>query len=91
MRHSNIKRSKSWVGPADVYYTLVRTGTIKDSDITGQRTVVLADGSQSKLPTFTIRSLRVGDKIIENVNASVLPLEGPPASILPEAACVSLS
>src|SRR5499427_6534407 len=62
--------------PSDVYYTLVRTGTIKDSDITGQRTVVLADGSQSKLPTFTIRSLRVGDKIIENVNASVLPLEG---------------
>ena len=62
--------------PADVYYTLVRTGTIKDSDITGQRTVVLADGSQSKLPTFTIRSLRVGDNVIENVNASVLPLEG---------------
>jgi predicted aspartyl protease len=62
--------------PADVYYTLVRTGTIKDSDTTGQRTVVLADGSQSKLPTFTIRSLRVGNKIIENVNASVLPLEG---------------
>lgn len=62
--------------PADVYYTLVRTGTIKDSDIIGQRTVVLADGSQSKLPTFTIRSLRVGDKIIENVNANVLPLEG---------------
>jgi len=62
--------------PADVYYTLVRAGTIKDSDITGQRTVVLADGSQSKLPTFTIRSLRVGDNVIENVNASVLPLEG---------------
>jgi predicted aspartyl protease len=62
--------------PADVYYTLVRTGTIKDSDIIGQRTVVLADGSKSKLPTFTIRSLKVGDKIIENVNASVLPLEG---------------
>ena len=62
--------------PADVYYTLVRTGTIKDADITGKRTVVLADGSESNLPTFTIRSLRVGDKIIENVKASVLPLEG---------------
>ena len=62
--------------PADVYYTLVRTGTINDSDIIGERTVVLADGSKSKLPTFTIRSLRVGDKIIENVNASVLPMEG---------------
>jgi len=62
--------------PADVYYTLVRTGTIKDTDITGQRTVVLADGSQSKLPTLTISSLKVGDKIIENVNATVVPLEG---------------
>ena len=62
--------------PADVYYTLVRTGTIKDSDITGQRTVVLADGSTSKLPTFTIRSLRVGNKLVENVNASVLPFQG---------------
>jgi predicted aspartyl protease len=62
--------------PADVYYTLVRTGTIRESDITGQRTVVLADGSKSKLPTFTIRSLKVGGNIIENVNASVLPLQG---------------
>jgi len=62
--------------PADVYYTLLRTGTIKDTDITGQRTVVLADGSQSKLPTLTISSLKVGDKVIENVNATVVPLEG---------------
>ena len=62
--------------PADVYYTLVRTGTIKDSDVIDQRTVVLADGSQTKLPSFTIRSLKIGDKIIENVKATVLPLEG---------------
>jgi predicted aspartyl protease len=62
--------------PADVYYTLVRTGTIKDSDVIDQRTVVLADGSQAKLPSFTIRSLKIGDKIIENVKATVLPLEG---------------
>jgi len=62
--------------PADVYYTLQRTGTIKDSDVTGERTVILADGTQSKLPTFKIRSLKIGGKIIENVNATVLPLEG---------------
>jgi len=62
--------------PADVYYTLVRTGTTKDTDITGERTVVLADGTQSKLPTFTIRSLKVGDKVIDNVVATVVPLEG---------------
>jgi clan AA aspartic protease (TIGR02281 family) len=62
--------------PADVYYTLQRTGTIQDSDITGQRTVILADGTQSKLPTLKIRSLKIGGKIIENVDATVLPLEG---------------
>jgi len=62
--------------PADVYYTLQRTGTIQDSDITGQRTVILADGTQSKLPTLKIRSLKIGGKVIENVDATVLPLEG---------------
>jgi WD40 repeat protein len=40
--------------PADVFSTLVRAGTIKDSDIIGEQTYVLADGSQSKSPTFTI-------------------------------------
>jgi len=62
--------------PANVYNTLVRTGTISDSDIIGQGTVVLADGSKSKLPIFTIRSLKVGDKTIKNVIAAVLPLGG---------------
>ena len=38
--------------------------------------IVLADGTQSKLPSFTIRSLKVGDKVIENVVATVVPLEG---------------
>jgi hypothetical protein len=32
--------------PANVYNPLVRTGTINDSDIIGQGTVVLADGSK---------------------------------------------
>jgi clan AA aspartic protease (TIGR02281 family) len=62
--------------PANVYNTLVRTGTINDSDIIGQGTVVLADGSKSKLPILTIRSLKVGDKIVKNVITAVLPLGG---------------
>jgi len=62
--------------PANVYNTLVRTGTINDSDIIGQGTVVLADGSKSKLPIFTIRSLKVGDKTITNVITAVLPVGG---------------
>jgi hypothetical protein len=47
--------------PLDVYSTLKRTGTINDSDVLGQKTYVLADGSKSQLTTFRIRSLKVGD------------------------------
>ena len=62
--------------PADVFSTLRRTGTIKDSDFIGQRTYVLADGSKSQSPTFMIRSLKVGDVVLENVTASVAPSQG---------------
>jgi clan AA aspartic protease (TIGR02281 family) len=62
--------------PADVFSTLVRTGTIKDSDIIGEQTYVLADGSKSQSVTFTIRSLKVGDKVVENVRASVASVQG---------------
>jgi clan AA aspartic protease (TIGR02281 family) len=62
--------------PSDVFSTLRRTGTITDSDITGEQTYVLANGSETKGITFTIRSLRVGDKVAENVRASVVPDQG---------------
>jgi clan AA aspartic protease (TIGR02281 family) len=62
--------------PANVYDTLVRNGTISDSDMIGQGTVILADGSKSKLSVFTIRSLKVGGKTINNVIAAVLPSGG---------------
>jgi clan AA aspartic protease (TIGR02281 family) len=62
--------------PADVFSTLVRTGTIRDSDIIGERTYVLADGSRSRSVTFTIRSLKVGGKVVENVVGSVAPAQG---------------
>ena len=62
--------------PNDVFTTLKRTGTVKEADIVGQRTYVLADGSKTQSATFTIRSLKVGDIIIENVSASVAPFQG---------------
>jgi clan AA aspartic protease (TIGR02281 family) len=62
--------------PADVFSTLRRTGTITDADIIGDQTYVLADGSKSKSFTFTIRSLKVGDIVIENVIGGVAPLQG---------------
>src|SRR5262249_35352061 len=62
--------------PADVFLTLTRTGTIKDSDIIGEQTYVLADGSKSKSVTFTIRSLKIGDTIVKNVKGSVATTDG---------------
>jgi clan AA aspartic protease (TIGR02281 family) len=54
--------------PADVFNALRRAGTV---GATGQATYVLADGSKVRNLTFMIRSLRVGDLIVENVEASV--------------------
>lgn len=62
--------------PADVFSTLERAGAIKDSDITGQEIYVLADGSKSQSTTFTIKSLRIGNLIVENVRGSVAPPQG---------------
>jgi TPR repeat protein len=57
--------------PADVVTTLMRTGTLKQSDFLDQKTYRLADGSTVPSQTFRIRSLKVGNKVIENVNGSV--------------------
>jgi len=62
--------------PADVVSTLRRAGTIEETDFIGQQTYVLADGSKSQSATFTIRSLRVGDMVLENVRGSVRIFSG---------------
>ena len=62
--------------PADVVMTLVRTGTITDADFLGKQTYKLADGSTVPSQQFVIRSLKVGDKTLENVVGSVAPVAG---------------
>jgi predicted aspartyl protease len=62
--------------PADVFSTLMRTGTIQDTDIIGEQTYVLADGSEAKSITFTIRSLKVGDTVVENVRGNIASVKG---------------
>jgi predicted aspartyl protease len=41
-----------------------------ESDFLGQKTYVLADGSMVPSQTFRIRSLKVGNRVLENVNGS---------------------
>jgi len=63
--------------PADVFSTLRRAGTVKESELIGQRTYILADGSKIQSASFTIRSLKVGDIVVQNVRGSVAPSQGP--------------
>ncbi|MEJ2379468.1 MAG: retropepsin-like aspartic protease [Pseudolabrys sp.] len=62
--------------PSDVFSTLKRTGTIKQSDILPSQTYILADGSKSRSIRFKIRSLKVGDVVLNNVTASVSTSQG---------------
>jgi TPR repeat protein len=62
--------------PADVVLTLVRSGTIQTDDFLGQKTYVLADGSTVPSQTFRIRSLKIGDREIDNVTASIADIKG---------------
>src|SRR6266403_1865654 len=57
--------------PADVALTLYRTGTIRDTDFLPGQTYRLADGSQVNSSRFVLRSLKIGQRRIVNVAASI--------------------
>jgi hypothetical protein len=59
--------------PADVVLTLMRTKTLSDQDFLGEQTYALADGSQVPSSRVRIRSLRVGNSTIEDVDAIIAP------------------
>jgi predicted aspartyl protease len=56
--------------------TLIRTGTLSDTDFIGHEIYQLADGSRVPSETFRIRVLKVGDREIENVTGSIARVEG---------------
>jgi len=64
--------------PADVVAAMVKAGLVKDRDFLGEQTYTLADGSKVPSKTFQLRSLKVGDVLIQNVKASVSPEKAPP-------------
>ena len=62
--------------PADVVRTLMRTGSLRQEDFLGKKTYVLADGTKVPSQTFRIRSMKVGNRTVENVTGSVSSMEG---------------
>lgn len=55
----------------DVVLTLLRTGSLKESDFIGSSKYILADGSVLDSKEFMIKSLKVGSLILENVKGTV--------------------
>lgn len=57
--------------PANVFQKLLRSGTVKESDFVGTQEYTLADGSTQRGRTYRIKSLKVGNMVVNNVVASV--------------------
>jgi clan AA aspartic protease (TIGR02281 family) len=64
--------------PSDVANVLIRKNALKKSDFIGKQIYMLADGSSSPSDTFIIRSLRIGDKQVQNVRGSISPATSEP-------------
>ena len=55
----------------DVALTLIRTGTVTESDFVGTQKYVFADGSIANSNVFIIREIQIGNKVEKNVKASI--------------------
>lgn len=62
--------------PADVALTLIRTGTIRESDFLSGGHYRLADGSELKSARLVLRELEFGGIRVNNVACSVSPAAG---------------
>jgi clan AA aspartic protease (TIGR02281 family) len=63
--------------PEDVVTNLMRTGTLRKTDFLGEKTYVLADGSKKPSKTFCIGSMKIGDRVVENVVGHINTVAGP--------------
>ncbi len=55
----------------DVAMTLVKTGTVTSADFVGTQKYIFADGSTATSKVFIIKNLKVGNKTVYNVRASI--------------------
>jgi clan AA aspartic protease (TIGR02281 family) len=62
----------------DVFSTLRRTGTVKDSDFIGTGTYTLADGSITSSARYVLHKMSVGNHVITDVVANVVSAKGDP-------------
>jgi hypothetical protein len=65
------------VVPDYVFKTLLNANTVTENDLMGTSTLIIADGSKMASQRFRIRSLQVGNRVLENVEASTAPDNAP--------------
>jgi len=56
---------------ADVVSALIKSGTVTEDDDLGVATYTIADGSTVENQRFRLKSVKIGDRFIKNVNASI--------------------
>ena len=64
--------------PEDVFMTLMRSHSVRDSDFVGEGVFITADGTKHKSQQFMLREVQVGTHLIRDVVANVVPIEGDP-------------
>ena len=64
--------------PTDVALTLVRAGALRGDDLVGQNSYRMANGSKEVTDVVVLREVRVGDHVVRNVSASIIPTQGDP-------------
>ena len=55
----------------DIALTLIKTGTITQSDFIGVQEYVFANGSKATSNVFILKEIKIGDLVIKNVRASI--------------------
>jgi hypothetical protein len=58
--------------------TLLRSRSVTENDFIGDGIFITADGSKHKSQRFVLREVQVGDRVIKDVIANVVPIEGDP-------------
>jgi clan AA aspartic protease (TIGR02281 family) len=64
--------------PESLMQEMRKAGKFSDADYTGTQMVKIADGSVVKARTLVLRSFAVGNRVLDNVRASVAPAKAVP-------------
>ena len=64
--------------PMKIFDELLRTGTVSQADVSGFQTYRMANGSTVRAVTFSIRSLKVGSIVLDNVRGAAVDASAPP-------------